>query len=64
MGTAERPTGRGDLRAAGTVAFVGHAVWAEYAGRAHADDDHTRLVALLLADAGIDFEPRPTTGRT
>jgi 3-hydroxyisobutyrate dehydrogenase-like beta-hydroxyacid dehydrogenase len=41
-----------------------HAVWMEHAARGHADDDHTRLVALLLADAGIERVPRPTTGRT
>jgi hypothetical protein len=41
-----------------------HAVWAEHAGRGHADDDHTRLVPLLLADAGIEYGPRPTRGRT
>ena len=31
-----------------------HAVWTTHAARGHADADHTRLVALLLADAGID----------
>ena len=41
-----------------------HTVWAEQAGRGHADEDHTRLVPLLLADAGIECESRPTTGRT
>jgi 3-hydroxyisobutyrate dehydrogenase-like beta-hydroxyacid dehydrogenase len=41
-----------------------HAVWAEQAARGHADDDHTRLVALLLADAGIELEPGRTRERT
>jgi hypothetical protein len=35
-----------------------HAVWTAQAARGFADADHTRLVALLLAEAGIehDFE--------
>ena len=32
--------------------------------RRDADDDHTRLVARSLADAGIECGPRRTTGRT
>jgi hypothetical protein len=36
----------------------------EHAARGHADDDHTRLVALLLADAGIELEPGRTRERT
>jgi 3-hydroxyisobutyrate dehydrogenase-like beta-hydroxyacid dehydrogenase len=71
MGPAERPRGCGDLRAAGTVAFVGcRRMGAPMARRllaagarvaAYDVDEH---VALLLADAGIEHEPRPTTGRT
>jgi len=53
-----------DHRVPTPVNGAAHAVWMEHAARGHADDDHTRLVALLLADAGIERVPRPTTGRT
>src|SRR3954465_10056672 len=33
-----------------------HALCAAHAARGHADPDHTRLVALLLADAGIEHD--------
>jgi hypothetical protein len=33
-----------------------HAVWTAQAARGAADEDHTRLVALLLGDAGIDHD--------
>src|SRR3954469_24331918 len=33
-----------------------HALWTAHAARGHADADHPRLVALLLADAGIDHD--------
>jgi 3-hydroxyisobutyrate dehydrogenase-like beta-hydroxyacid dehydrogenase len=36
-----------------------HAVWTAQAARGAADADHTRLVALLLADAGIDHDFDP-----
>jgi 3-hydroxyisobutyrate dehydrogenase-like beta-hydroxyacid dehydrogenase len=43
-----------DHRVPTPVNGAAHAVWTAQAARGHADDDHTRLVALLLADAGID----------
>ena len=48
-----------DHRVPTPVNGAAHAVWTTHAARGHADADHTRLVALLLADAGIDhdFEP-------
>src|SRR4051812_24720126 len=33
-----------------------HALWSSHAIRGHADADHTRMVELLLADAGIDID--------
>jgi 3-hydroxyisobutyrate dehydrogenase len=42
-----------DHRVPTPVNGAAHAVWTSHAARGHADDDHTRLVALLLADAGI-----------
>jgi 3-hydroxyisobutyrate dehydrogenase len=38
------------------VNSAAHAVWTAQATRGAADEDHTRLVALLLADAGIERE--------
>jgi 3-hydroxyisobutyrate dehydrogenase len=35
------------------VNAAAHALWTSHAARGAADEDHTRLVALLLADAGI-----------
>jgi 3-hydroxyisobutyrate dehydrogenase len=45
-----------DHRVATPVNGAAHAVWTAQAARGAADDDHTRLVALLLADAGIDHD--------
>src|SRR4051812_29960484 len=47
-----------DHRVPTPVNGAAHAIWTAHAARGHADADHTRLVALLLADAGIehDFE--------
>lgn len=39
------------------VNAAAHALWASHAARGAAGDDHTRIVALLLADAGIETEP-------
>jgi 3-hydroxyisobutyrate dehydrogenase len=38
------------------VNAAAHAVWSAHAARGAADADHTRLVALILADAGIEPE--------
>jgi len=38
------------------VNSAAHAVWTAQATRGAAGEDHTRLVALLLADAGIERE--------
>jgi 3-hydroxyisobutyrate dehydrogenase-like beta-hydroxyacid dehydrogenase len=38
-----------------------HAIWTEHASRGHAGEDHTRLVTLLLADAGIERDWDTTT---
>lgn len=45
-----------DHRVPTPVNGAAHAVWTEQAARGAADADHTRLVALLLADAGIDYD--------
>ena len=45
------------------VNAAAHAVWSAHAARGAADADHTRLVALILADAGIepDWGRKPDT---
>jgi len=45
-----------DHRVATPVNSAAHAVWTAQAARGFADEDHTRLVALLLEDAGIEHE--------
>jgi 3-hydroxyisobutyrate dehydrogenase-like beta-hydroxyacid dehydrogenase len=45
-----------DHRVPTPVNGAAHAVWTAQAARGHAQDDHTRLVALLLADAGIEHD--------
>jgi 3-hydroxyisobutyrate dehydrogenase len=45
-----------DHRVPTPVNGAAHAVWTALAARGAADEDHTRLVALLLADAGIDHD--------
>jgi 3-hydroxyisobutyrate dehydrogenase len=45
-----------DQRVPTPVNGAAHAVWTAQAARGAADEDHTRLVALLLADAGIDHD--------
>jgi 3-hydroxyisobutyrate dehydrogenase len=45
-----------DHRVPTPVNGAAHAVWTAQAARGAADADHTRLVALLLADAGIDHD--------
>src|SRR3954471_3811245 len=45
-----------DHRVPTPVNGAAHAVWTAQAARGAADEDHTRLVALLLADAGIDHD--------
>jgi 3-hydroxyisobutyrate dehydrogenase-like beta-hydroxyacid dehydrogenase len=45
-----------DHRVPTPVNGAAHAVWTAHAARGAADADHTRLVALLLADAGIDHD--------
>ena len=67
MGTAERPTGRGDLRAAGTVAFVGcgrmgapmaRRLLAAGARVAAYDVDEHALAAVAEAGARAAASPR------
>ena len=43
-----------DHRVPTPVNGAAHALGRPQAARGHADDDHTRMVALLLADAGIE----------
>jgi 3-hydroxyisobutyrate dehydrogenase-like beta-hydroxyacid dehydrogenase len=43
-----------DHRVPTPVNSAAHAVWTAQAMRGFAGEDHTRLVALLLADAGIE----------
>src|SRR5919199_4445731 len=43
-----------DHRVPTPVNGAAHAVWTAQAARGHADADHTRLVELLLADAGVN----------
>jgi 3-hydroxyisobutyrate dehydrogenase len=45
-----------DHRVPTPVNGAAHALWTAHAARGAADEDHTRLVALLLADAGIDHD--------
>jgi 3-hydroxyisobutyrate dehydrogenase len=45
-----------DHRVPTPVNGAAHALWTEHAARGAADGDHTRLVELLLADAGIDHD--------
>src|SRR4051794_2616403 len=45
-----------DHRVPTPVNGAAHAAWTAHAVRGHADADHTRLVALLLADAGIEHD--------
>src|SRR4051812_48965466 len=45
-----------DHRVPTPVNGAAHALWTAHAARGHADADHTRLVALLLADAGIEHD--------
>jgi 3-hydroxyisobutyrate dehydrogenase-like beta-hydroxyacid dehydrogenase len=45
-----------DHRVPTPVNGAAHALWTEHAARGAADEDHTRLVELLLADAGIDHD--------
>jgi hypothetical protein len=45
-----------DHRVPTPVNGAAHAVWTSHAARGHADADHTRLVELLLADAGIEHD--------
>jgi 3-hydroxyisobutyrate dehydrogenase-like beta-hydroxyacid dehydrogenase len=45
-----------DHRVPTPVNGAAHALWTEHAARGAADEDHTRLVTLLLADAGIDHD--------
>jgi 3-hydroxyisobutyrate dehydrogenase len=45
-----------DHRVPAPVNGAAHAVWTAHAARGAAGEDHTRLVALLLADAGIDHD--------
>src|SRR3954467_6770969 len=45
-----------DHRVPTPVNGAAHALWTAPAPRGHADADHTRLVALLLADAGIEHD--------
>jgi 3-hydroxyisobutyrate dehydrogenase-like beta-hydroxyacid dehydrogenase len=45
-----------DHRVPTPVNGAAHAVWTAQAARGHADADHTRLVALLLADAGVEHD--------
>jgi 3-hydroxyisobutyrate dehydrogenase len=45
-----------DHRVPTPVNGAAHAVWTAHAARGAADADHTRLVELLLADAGIDHD--------
>ena len=52
-----------DHRVPTPVNGAAHALWTEQAARGHADEDHTRMVALLLADAGVDRTPQPTETR-
>ena len=47
-----------DHRVPTPVNGAAHAVWTAHAARGAADADHTRLVALILADAGIQPEWR------
>jgi 3-hydroxyisobutyrate dehydrogenase len=48
-----------DHRVPTPVNGAAHAVWTEMGARGAADEDHTRLVALLLADAGIEHDFKP-----
>jgi 3-hydroxyisobutyrate dehydrogenase-like beta-hydroxyacid dehydrogenase len=45
-----------DHRVPTPVNGAAHALWTTHAARGAADEDHTRLVALILADAGIDHD--------
>jgi 3-hydroxyisobutyrate dehydrogenase len=45
-----------DHRVPTPVNGAAHAVWTAHAARGAVDEDHTRLVELLLADAGIDHD--------
>jgi 3-hydroxyisobutyrate dehydrogenase-like beta-hydroxyacid dehydrogenase len=45
-----------DHHVATPVNGAAHAVWTAHAARGAADADHTRLVELVLADAGIERE--------
>src|SRR3954471_8243492 len=45
-----------DQRVPTPVNGAAHAVWTALAARGAAGEDHTRLVALLLADAGIEHD--------
>jgi 3-hydroxyisobutyrate dehydrogenase-like beta-hydroxyacid dehydrogenase len=38
------------------VNAAAHALWTSHAVRGAADEDHTRFVALLLADAGVELQ--------
>ena len=71
MGTAERPNGRGDLRAAGTVAFVGcgrmgapmaRRLLAAGAGVVAYDVDEHALAAVAEAGARAAASPRDAAG--
>jgi 3-hydroxyisobutyrate dehydrogenase-like beta-hydroxyacid dehydrogenase len=46
-----------DHRVPTPVNGAAHALWTAQAARGHADEDHTRMVALVLADAGVDPTP-------
>jgi 3-hydroxyisobutyrate dehydrogenase-like beta-hydroxyacid dehydrogenase len=37
------------------VNAAANALWTSHAARGRRDEDHTRLVALLLADAGVEL---------
>ncbi len=43
-----------DHRVPTPVNGAAHALWTAQAARGHAAEDHTRMVALLLADAGVE----------
>src|SRR3954471_14894090 len=45
-----------DRRVPTPVNGAAHTLWTTHAARGAADEDHTRLVALLLADAGIEHD--------
>ena len=45
-----------DHRVPTPVNGAAHALWTTHAARGAADEDHTRLVGLILADAGIDHD--------